>query len=212
MLSSIVSTALAQKSVHWTESDFYDLIGPSKRVADVTADFGVERRTLPSGKTAEILLVNQTVYVRGNNVAIDELGLTPHGATSGRIYFIGSSKQAHRYAGRWISIPQGDKDYSAFADDLTLASIVHDATPPGSLKATSRRAPLLDVQGTTSGLSAEPGTYELKARVSGDPLPVAFAYQSGTVDFVRSTFSKWNERMQVTAPKHAVPIATVRKS
>jgi len=208
--ASIVAGALAQHSFHWTYSSFFDLIGPRKRVGDVQAGSAVEWDTLGPGETAEIRLVHDTVYVRGNNAAIDSLGLTPWRYPSSQIYRIGSSRWAHRYAGRWISIPKGDKLYSGFLAYLTPASILRLATPRGMLREKLHRR-LRDVDGTVGrGFGAQ--AYELKARASGTPLPVSYRWRDMTVDSVDMHFGKWNEPVAIEAPKNAVPIATVRRS
>ena len=211
--NAIVAAALAQRSFHWTYSDFFDLIGPAKRVGDVTADYGVEWETLPGGQTVQLRLVDHTLYVRGGNVAIDYLNLTPRHAPPSRIYLLGSSKPAREYAGQWISIPGSDKLYAHLAVDLTPASILHDASPAGKLKLDGRPSPgqrLLGLTGTNASWG-EPGSSELKARATGTPLPVSFAWGAMT-DFTRYRFSKWNESVNVQAPERAVPIAIVRKA
>jgi hypothetical protein len=208
--ASIVSAALAQHSFHWAYSSAFDLVGGTQRVGDVTADSAVERETLPGGETAEFRFVHDTVYVRGGNVAIDELlGLGSPGSSK-RIYLIGSSKRAHRYAGKWIAIPKGDKLYSALAPYLNPAAILQQATPQGKLKVskpTPHAARLLDVSGTEGGSHSD-----LEARGTGDPLPVSYAWRDFSVDRISMRFSNWNEPLDIQAPKHAVPIATVRKA
>jgi hypothetical protein len=208
--TSIVGAALTQHSFHWAYSSAFDLIGGAQRAGDVTADSAVERETLPGGETAEFRFVHETVYLRGGNVAIDELvGLGPPGSSK-RVYLIGSSKRAHRYAGKWIAIPKGDNLYSAFAAYLTPATILQQATPQGKLKVskpTPHGARLLDVTGPEGGSHSD-----LEARGTGDPLSVSYAWRDFSVDRISMRFSKWNEPLTIAAPKHAVPLATVRKT
>ena len=193
--ASIVVAALAQKSVHWTSTS--NGHGTVTRTADVNADSGTEQATF-DGAAVQIRLVDDTAYVQGDVVGLQlSLYLT--------------QAQATQYAGQWISIPKGDELYAQTADGLTLASIVHDATPQGKLKLVSTKAHgtrLLVVRGRRGkqiGLTRS----SLAAHASGTLLPVTFS--NGGVDHsLRGLFSKWNEPGSVQAPSSSTPIATVR--
>ena len=108
----IVAAALAQKSVHWTQT----VSGYGEPVTDrgdVNADSGRERVPDGYGGVVEIRLVNDTVYFRGGYEGGISLGLT--------------AAQADRYAGRWISVSRGYRPYRALADSLTFGWIVRHA-------------------------------------------------------------------------------------
>lgn len=199
VLASIVTAALAQKSVHWTGTDARDLYGTGHSATDVNGNSGAERLTY-YGKVIRFLLVHHTVYVKGARILLeDKLHLT--------------EAQAKHFAKRWISIPRGDKLYAQLSSGLTLASIVHDVThdltKQGKLKVrrrTSRGARLLDVRGTTR---QSVFVYDLTARASGRPLPVAFSF-SEVAGGSSARFSRWNEPVNVQAPASSTPITTVR--
>jgi len=205
VLESTVAAALAQHSVQWTEAGGEDMRGAFRLTSGVTADSGVQRLTVRPGNsgTADIRLVNGVVYVKGSFGGLEwVLNLT--------------DLQAVRYGGRWISIPKGDPLYANVSDGLTLASVVHDATTPDFgtglktkvLRSTSHGTPFLVFQE-----GAPPGSYmRLSTHASGERLPVAVSVANGPASFVHGTFSKWNEPVHPTPPKHAVPIATVRRS
>lgn len=195
--ASIIAAALAQKSVHWTETDRPQTAAATSFVADVTADSGMQRVTFAPGTsnaaTATIVLVNHTLYVEGDAAGLENaLAL--------------STTQAAKYAGQWIAIPKGDTLYSGTADGLTLASIVRDAIPHGKLK----------VVRTTSALVLRTAARVLGASVSvepsGDPLPIAFSSSNCIGCSTDGRFSKWNEAVHVRAPASSTPIAVVRRS
>lgn len=197
----IVAAALSQKSVHWTGRYSGSMSGTRTFNADVSADAGIARETWGFPGTAQIRLVNGTVFVRADSTVLNccALGLT--------------WPQAWRYAGKWISIPKGDDSYARLADGLTLASIVNDTVPLQTSKSyttTPRRARLLSVRGTSGNIFWDTSSSgRLVARGSGTPLPVSFSY----VDVARCTrgrFSRWNESVNVEAPVKSTPIATVR--
>jgi hypothetical protein len=188
--ASIVAAALAQQSVHWTES--FSNIRSSRRSADVCAASAMEHVTIDMGGSpgkVKILRVGETEYEKGDVAGLEyDLGL--------------SEAKATQYAGQWISIPNGDPAYTGYG--LTVASVVHDALPHGRLKVsprTSQGARLLAVQGKFSTLLAH----------AGSRLPVA--YSGGAVDvWIKGRFSRWNEPLHIHAPASSTPIALVRAS
>jgi hypothetical protein len=207
VVASIVAATVAQKSVHVTETYSADLVGTATYTIDATRDSASER--VEYDGTTHIRLVNGTVYLQG---AARSLAFCLPNACLGL-----TKAQARHYAGRWISIAKGDKLYHRLAHGLTLASIAHDLTAEQGfhlkvLRKKSHGRRLLEVRGTTRRDTV--GAYELKARATGTPLPLAFSVDpvGALMVFDRGRFSTWNEPVQVTAPKDAVPIATVRRS
>lgn len=202
----IVAAALAQKSVHYTRTVGEDMGGTFRSTADVNADSGIEWKKFYVG-AVEIRLVNDTLYVHGDvQGLVNALQLT--------------LPQAERSAGHWISITSSSGEglydeqlYGRLADGLTLASIIHDAAPGGTLKSftkTSNGTQFLVVRGASLDMSANSADAELVATASGKPLPVAFSSAQGPANWTEVRFSKWNEPVNVQAPANAVPIATVR--
>jgi hypothetical protein len=197
LLASIVAAALSQKSVHWTESEVDDAAGGITRVVNANADSGVELERftfLDSRGSVAIRLVDHTAYVRGDAAGLwNSLSLTP--------------ARAKRYAGQWVSVPQGDKLYSQLTRDLTLASIVHGATSIGPVKVVrSNPFGMLELKG-----ESDSRFYDLSARATGRPLPVDFSNGTRPVAVSLSgSFDNWNERVHVRPPATSTPIATVR--
>jgi len=128
--ASIVAAALAQKSVHWTAINVVAMISAYKTTTDVTTNSGVQtiayfdNRTSNYDTLVHLRLVNHTVYIRGS---AESLLQTLNDQQDGPVNL--TNAQARRYAGQWISIPQGDKLYAQTAEGMTLASIVHSVVP-----------------------------------------------------------------------------------
>lgn len=210
VLGSMVAAALGQHAVHWTEAGGEDMRGSFRLTSDVTADSGVERLTIPQlGGKADIRLVNGVVYVKGNRMGLQYELVLP-------------DAQAGRYAGRWISITTRDvyRDanlYTRTADGLTLGSLVHDATSPDlgnnglKTKVIRRKSHGTRVIVFQEGDLRAAGM-TVSAHATGEGLPIAVSVGFGPGSWFGGRFSKWNEPLQVTAPKHAVPIATVYRS
>lgn len=203
VLGSTAAAALAQHSVRWTAAGGASMSGSYRLISDVTAESGVQRLTITPGRsgTAEIRLVDGVVYVKGNF-----LGLQATLALN--------DMQAVKYGERWISVPTGDPLFVHLSDGLTLASVVHDATSPDFgtglktkvLRAESHGTPVLVFEEGELG-----GAYmRLTADPSGERLPVAVSVDNGPASWMQGTFRRWNARVHPSAPKHAVPIATVR--
>jgi len=217
VLASIEAAALAQKSVHVSESFAADLYGTDHRTFDVSRDSGSELLDYYGAKM-RVLRVHHTVYVRadawllGGTMYTGGLDLTP--------------KQVKRYAGKWISIPAGDKDYASLAAGLTLASVVGSGdptdsfpyghlspdNPAGQLRLLRRQSHGVRrlVLRWTSGFQPPPPLDELRARATGTPLPVSFSDYTAMMVFYNGTYSRWNEPVHVRAPAHAIPISTIR--
>ena len=221
----MVAAALAQKSVHWEESSFAAYSGYESSV-DVTADSGAGQIIYPcctrhNSATVQILLVNYTVYVRGDAAGLHiTLGYHPWMTKA----------KATKYAGQWIAIPRGDKLYAGIARRLTLVSIIHRFTPRagrfGKLTMTSAgptgaNGPTGPQGPTGAAVLAgpqEPGypallagpTGAMTVRTRGEPLPVTFSELCYFCEH-EGTFSRWNEPVPVEPPARSTPIATVRR-
>ncbi len=211
---SITAAALTQKSVHATESFAADLYGTDHRTFDVGRNSGSELLDY-YGHKMRFLLVDHTVYIRGDTWTL-----------GGTMYSPGidlTEAQVKRYAGTWISIPQGDKDYAGWAGGLTLSGVVGGGgpisaldpwSPTGRLTLSKRRShgKRLVALRQTSGSQGLPPIDELRARATGIPLPVSYSDYMAMMVFDDGTYSRWNEPVHVTAPAHSIPIATVRRS
>jgi hypothetical protein len=200
--ASIVAAAKAQQSVHYKTAQLNG--GASLTLTgDVAADQGTQQIRLKIGKKTghlAIVVSNQVAYEQGDVVGLEAIaGLT--------------KTQASTYAGQWISIPKGDKDYGGAAADVTLGSVIQFMTPHGRLAVVARR-----LHGTwviaVVGLSGKGKKKELQvlaARRGKNRLPVEEDETAPGLEYIAHTvFSRWNESVQVQVPSSSVPIATVR--
>ncbi len=200
--TSILAAARAEHSVHYKTSQ---IAGGAliTLVGDVEAADGSQHVTLKAGKqTAHltILVSDQTAYVQGDLLGLEALqGLT--------------KTQASTYAGQWISIPKGDKDYGETAADVTLGSVLQLSTPRGHLAVASRKLHGERVVAVI-GVSGKGKKKELKvlaARPRGNRLPVEEDEIEPRREYIAHTvFGHWNESVQVQVPSSSVPIVTVR--
>jgi hypothetical protein len=168
----------------------------------------------PTGDAAkaEIRLVGDVVYVKGNVRALRWMAL---GVTHA---------QALRYAGRWISMPKwrDPLKWHAPAEAVTLAQLVH--FDPASMYGVDFYAAATPASDGTqvlefwdSEMTMDP--YTLTTLTGDKPLPTAVNIDDDIVEpgpdgYYSSSgnFSRWNGPVHVIAPKHAVPLATVRKT
>ena len=197
VIASILSAALAQKSVQYTETVTRGSYGTYRSTYNVSADSGTKHLNFYYGETMDARLVGHTIYVRAARLLLE-------------MYLNLSEGQADKYAWQWISIPRDDKRYAHLAYGLTLASVGHAVIPHGRLKVLTkhwREQQLLDVRGTHGPQRDD--YYELTATPTGKPLPVTYSYRWGTY-VINGSFSRWNESVSVHAPLYSTPIATVR--
>ena len=200
--ASILRVAKAQHSVHYATREI-DGNGLLKLSADVAAADGRQHVSFKVGKKTgqdTILVLDDMAYVEGDTYGLGLLlGLT--------------KSQATNYAGQWISIPKGDKDYSRIAAAVTLGSFLHEITPHGRLAAFKGKlhgTRVIGVRGT-SGTGKKKRHQVLVARARGKPLPLAEDEFARAREYIsRTAMTKWNESVQVKAPASSTPISTVR--
>jgi hypothetical protein len=198
----MLRAASAHHSVHYVSAS--SIPGHTIRmVSDVGPGRGIQRITFSShghSGPATVLVAGHTAYIRGNVFTM-------------RHFFGFTQAQSTRYAGKWISIPPTSAAYSTVAADATFASFVSDLLPKKHLalaRATTIAGQrVVGLHGTVrQGSATLVETVYAPAR--GTPLPIeAKASPSGHPGTSVSRMSRWNEAVHVSAPAHAVPIATV---
>ena len=208
--NAIIAAALAQKSVHWTGKYVASPAATTTYAADVAARSGMERITVPGcypgapRGSVRLRLVHDTVYVKGN--------------VCGLVYALKLSQtRATAYAGQWISVPHRGSEHRRFhwlVGGMTLGSVVREITHwPAYLKLQlstqrSHGTRRLVLRGTCA--APQTGSWELRARASRKPLPVAFSTGLPT-DGSETHFYRWNRPPHVRVPASSTPIATVRR-
>ncbi len=162
-------------------------------VGDAAAHAGTQTVTIGSER-ATVIVVGGVAYIRGNRAAV--------------ISYFGFPKSvAPRLANRWISVLSSDQGYSDVSAAVTVASVLQQVEPTGSLTMSTplRRAGrrVVRISGAVSG-----GTSTLFVSATGAPLIMSSVTheRSGTVT---ATFSHWGEPVNLRAPADAIPIASI---
>ena len=200
--ASILAAARAQRSVHYVTNTHG--VATLRIDGDVAGDRGVQRIAFTkAGRTGHVTVrvVKRIAYVRGD-------------AFSMRNYMLFSASQSSRYAGRWISVPQSWSSYSTLAAAVTLRSFLSELNLKGTSARISgtvggRRVVGVRTTGKEHGLRA---IDTLWARAGAKPLPVQDKLVAPSKGYLaRATMTRWNERVAVRAPAHAVPISIVAR-
>ena len=199
--AAMLKAASARHSVHYVSKS--SASGHTIRmVSDVGRRRGIQRITFTSGGhsgPATVLVARRTAYIRGNAFTLQS-------------FFGFTQAQAAGYAGKWISVPSAHPAYPDLTADATFASFLADLLPKKHLKlakATIAGKRAVGVRGTVrQGSVTLVETVFAPAR--GTPLPIeAKAAPAGEPGTSLTRMSRWNEPVRISAPAHAVPIATV---
>ena len=202
--ASIVAAARAQRSVHWSSTEVIGVVALTTGT-DATTTGGVQQVNFHVGtKRAHVRLIVKggVAYVRG-----DALGL--------QLNLSLTKAQATTYAGRWISIPRGDKAYASTAAGDTMGSVADELAPHGQLSLVSTKLHGVRVIGVrgVAGTGKKKKEEVLVTHAHGKRLPLEEDVVAPGENFIsHTTFGKWNETVTVTAPASSTPIATVRAS
>lgn len=172
--------------------------------SDVSSSTGRQVITITGGGEATVLDVAGVGYVSGNPAAL--------------VGFFGfPAAVSARLTGRWVSFRSGQPYYQQVVDALTLGSAVGVVRLSGRLtsKGVHRVGgqPVVGVHGTAPSVPGVPaGTKAtLFVATTGRMLPVSYQEASGGLR-LSAVFSRWGEKVSVTAPRHAIPISSVIKS
>ena len=197
--ASILAAARAQHSVHYVSTS----VGPvrTRIVGDAAADQGIQHITFTkSGKTGHVtvVLVKRTAYIRGDAFTLHNYMELPAPGSA-------------RYAGRWISVAHANRAYADITAAVTLSSFVQELDLGGKtvrVSGTFGGRNVVGVRMTRSELGLQE-VATLFARPGRLPLPVAEKDVVVGQGWTQATMTRWNERVRVRAPAHAVPIAVV---
>jgi hypothetical protein len=197
LVSSSLKAARAQHSVHYVGTASVGNIS-STTVGDAASDRGVQYVTYRAGGHTghvTVRVVANTAYVKGDAFAL--------------VSYVGfSAAQATKYAGKWVRIPNTSSAFKSVAEAVRLGSTIDELqlSPPFTKLGTStmQGQRVIGIRGreTQNGITA---TATLYLRAAGTPLPVAEVATEGAIH-VSVIFSKWNERVTVSAPAGALTL------
>jgi hypothetical protein len=159
-------------------------------IEDAAAGAGRQVITSSGGVQVTTLVVGGVAYVKANRTAMTTL-------------FQLSDTDARRYAGTWLSFPSRGAAYRQIAENVTLVSLLNDATPSTSTAVLTQSVvdgrSVVGVRGELPGRL--PGTLYVPA--TGSPLPLEeVTRSSGTV--ATTLFTDWGESVTVTPPTGAI--------
>jgi hypothetical protein len=197
LVSSSLKAARAEHSVHYLGTAAAGSIS-STTVGDAATGSGVQYITYrASGHTGHmtVRVVASTAYVKGDAFALAS-------------YLGVSAAQAAKYAGRWILIPHTSSMFKSVAEAVRLGSTIDElalSSPLATVGTSTRDGHrVIGIRGRQmqGGVT---GTATLYVDAAGAHLPVEEAGSEGPLH-VSVVFSKWNERVTVTAPSGAVTL------
>jgi hypothetical protein len=189
--------AAGGENVHFASSATQD--GVSIDVdGDTGNTSGAQTLTVTKGKTVEhvrAMVVGSTGYINGNETALHNvIGLT--------------TKQAHTYAGKWLSFPTSNTALATLVQGLLTSQVPDELQMGGPFTygpptmVDGERA--LAVHGFVSTDSGSKIDVVLYVPASGSPLPIEELTNPGaksSSDIHGSVaFSKWGEKTAETAP------------
>jgi hypothetical protein len=201
VLAMALSTMKAAVSVH---ADVREV--RQSRVAvysdDAARGAGRQEITISGGEHAMVLVVGKVTYIKGNEAALTG-------------YFGFPSAAAGRLVNRWISFRPGNTGYQELTSGVILAGLAGQLELPGPLtiKAPGMVAgrPAVGVHGTVPASVGAPAGSKatLYVAASGRALPVGYRLdRTGSLQFA-ATFSRWGERLHLTAPSQAIPVTSI---
>jgi hypothetical protein len=198
ILTKALAAAAAAGSVHFTATD-RSSSGTSTYVQNASSDGGTQVITKTSGKVT-IRMVAGVGYLRTGNAAV-----------LGQLF---PGKSVSPLLGRWIVAHPGNPGYQDITVGITLASVLPEFTPTGTLTSTGLQTvdgqSVIGVKGVAPSTAGIPQDQPVTLYVlaTGQPLPISFQGGSGT-DQETATFSKWGQTVSTAAPANPLPITSV---
>jgi hypothetical protein len=169
---------------------------------DAARGAGRQEITISGGEHAIVLVVGKVTYIKGNEAALTG-------------YFGFPSAAAGRLVNRWISFRPGDTGYQELTSGVILAGLAGqlELAGPLTIKAPGMVAgrPAVGVHGTVPASVGAPAGSKatLYVAASGRALPVSYRLdRTGSLQFA-ATFSRWGERLHLTAPSQAIPVTSI---
>jgi hypothetical protein len=207
--SQILSTAVTAAS-HAGAFRFVDKEGSGSQVRVLSGDTGTvvaQQTSSTDGVHLAASLVDGVAFVRASAVTLESL-------------FGVSAAVATQESGKWVSVAKGEKGYKEIVQSLTPDAEFDPYIPQADLgvgrQTVLHGIPVIPVSGTaaasdsTSGLKA---VATLFVSTRAPYLPVGGAVSGTDVNGRRQSeevvFTKWGEKLHVSAPAGAVTLASL---
>jgi hypothetical protein len=167
---------------------------------DVSLHDGLQHITRYDGIDAHVLLAGPVAYISGNQRAL--------------VSYFGLPRSVAQMIGvRWVRIPSSDRRwYPTVAANATLVSALAEVKPSGHLvelpPSEFDGEPVVGIRGNMPTGFKGTGTDTIFVTRSAHPILVAATF-AGSGQKVRSTFSRWGERVTVNAPTNWIASNTL---
>jgi hypothetical protein len=204
LLSAALAAVRAGGSVH-VDITSHARNGSVTFSDDATGNGGRQVITFDGTGHATILLIDGVDYVQADAQAL-------------RGFFEAPLAQAEQAAGRWISLRTGEKLGASTYDDvtagITLPSVATELKVGSPLSktapATVAGQPVIGVQAPLPASDGLPGA-KLVLYVTDDSAlrPVRYELVGGGSTQNTISFSRWGERLSLTAPPNAIPASSL---
>ena len=189
VLAAAKAAILKQSSVHLTLTKTTGTSTSETIVSDSGTKVG--NQTISAGKaTAAVRVTTAYAYVSGNSSGLTTiLGL--------------SSAEAKKVGKDWISLKSGTSQFTDFRSDVEVSSVTEELPPASGTKLSTAvvgGTKVFVLSWTTAATSSTPkvsNTFTFAANGATLPIKEVATTSSGKETI---TYSKWNERVSVSAP------------
>lgn len=153
---------------------------------------GATGRITQGEGTAEIIVVGDEIYLKGDDAFYQS---------------IGGDAVVRALGDRWLKIPAGGDGFESFEQITDMEALIDAALrPEGSIE----KGEVEDVDGTPAiGLTSSERRGTLFVATKGEPLPLKIV---GEGDRGEVTFDGWNEPVELEAPTDVLDIAELERT
>ena len=169
---------------------------------DVGAAGGRQVIALTPSETAHVMVLGDTAYIAGGQAVLTR-------------YFGFPAATSRQVGARWITIPSSSPDFTAVADDATLASAIRDIGLSGHLTelvpSTVDGQSVVGIIGAATHLGKDAPLGTVYVSRSAHPLPVEVTYSLSDGAHSTLRFARWGERLTLHRPHHVVGATMVSR-
>jgi len=161
---------------------------------------GYQVLTIDKSVATIAMLVGNTAYLKSSERFLRQLGV--------------AKAEAAKISNRWISVPSTDRMFQQFVGGLTITGAL-DGTlplPPLTMGAKIKQGNATEqvIEGRLpAGAGGGSGSATIWVTLGAHPLPARASVDFGHDSGLQTTFGKWGDPLRVTAPKKAIPAASL---